>query len=388
MFHFRKTIAGVTLVALLSQASPASAQRTSDSLATKQTKALLQNLFSHLGKGILLGHQDALAYGTTWKYQTGRSDIKDVTGDYPAVYGWELGHIEHGAAVNLDTVPFDKMRRYIEEGYERGGVITISWHSDNPLSGKSAWDVTPGAVTSVLPGGANHQKYIQYLSKVADFLASLKGKNGEAIPVLFRPYHEQSGNWFWWCQNVCTPDEYKALWRMTVTYLRDERQLHNLLYVYNTSEFKDGSSLVFSDRYPGDDIVDVVSLDSYDGGDSHTNKYFEQKADSGLAYVDSFALAHNKLPAFAEVGYEGIRNADWWLTNLKKVIAGKRISYMLFWRNAGYIGNATKLSYFTPYKGEKSVPQFRRFIKENHIILNKQAQKWKLYQEPQTNKHR
>ena len=94
----------------------------------------------------MFGHQDDLAYGVGWKYEEGRSDIKDVTGDYPAVYGWELGHLEIDKPVNLDSVPFKKMQQLIKKGYERGGVITISWHLNNPLTGKSAWNPATGTV--------------------------------------------------------------------------------------------------------------------------------------------------------------------------------------------------------------------------------------------------
>ena len=65
----------------------------------------------------------------------GRSDIRDITGEYPAVYGFDLGRIELGWKVNLDSVPFDKTRQYIQEAYERGGIITLSWHLNNPLTG-------------------------------------------------------------------------------------------------------------------------------------------------------------------------------------------------------------------------------------------------------------
>ena len=82
----------------------------SDKKATKETIALYNNLKKLLNKGIMFGHQDDLAYGVGWKYEPGRSDIKDVTGDYPAVYGFELGRLELDHEVNLDSVPFDKMK--------------------------------------------------------------------------------------------------------------------------------------------------------------------------------------------------------------------------------------------------------------------------------------
>ncbi len=125
----------------------------SDKKATKETVNLYHNLKKLLNKGIMFGHQDDLAYGVGWKYVPGKSDVKEVTGDYPAVYGFELGRIELDHRVNIDSVPFDSMRNYIKTVYERGGVITLSWHLNNPLTGKTAWDPAEGTVASIFPGG-------------------------------------------------------------------------------------------------------------------------------------------------------------------------------------------------------------------------------------------
>lgn len=69
-----------------------SAQSVSDPLATPETVALYKNLFSISKDHTLFGHQDDMAYGVRWKYEDGRSDIKSLTGEYPAVFGWDLGH--------------------------------------------------------------------------------------------------------------------------------------------------------------------------------------------------------------------------------------------------------------------------------------------------------
>ena len=151
-----------------------------------ETKALYKNLYQLIGKNILFGHQDDPCYGVGWKYIHGRSDIRDITGEYPAVYGFDLGRIELGLAYNLDSVPFEKTRQFIREAYERGAVITLSWHLNNPLTGGNAWDNKPGAVASILPGGAKNALYTIWLDRVAEFLSSLKGKNGEPIPVILR----------------------------------------------------------------------------------------------------------------------------------------------------------------------------------------------------------
>jgi mannan endo-1,4-beta-mannosidase len=88
----------------------------------------------------VFGHQDALAYGVGWTGISGNSDVKAVAGDYPGLYGWDFGHLEMQKEANLDNVSFRDMKKYIREGFERGGIITISWHLRNPLTGGSAWD--------------------------------------------------------------------------------------------------------------------------------------------------------------------------------------------------------------------------------------------------------
>ena len=239
----------------------ANAQLLSNKNATKETVALYKNLNELSKKHILFGHQDDLAYGVNWKYQDKRSDIKDIVNDYPAVYGWDLGRIEHKSLKNIDNVPFSKMRKYIKDGYKRGGVITLSWHFDNPLTGGSSWDTTQNTIASILPGGKKHELYKNWLNNAASFMRSLKGEKNEAIPILFRPFHEVTGNWFWWCQNTTSPQEFKEAWAFTVNYLRKNKKLNQLIMVYNVNDFNNEEE--FLSHYPGDELVDVLSFDKY-----------------------------------------------------------------------------------------------------------------------------
>ena len=127
-----------------------------DPNATAETRALFFNLRRLARQHVLFGHQDDLAYGHDWVAEPGRSDVRESSGSYPAVYGWEVSGIERSSPKNIDGVDFDRMRGWIAEGYRRGGVITISWHLDNPLTGRNAWDTT-SAVAAILPGGARHE---------------------------------------------------------------------------------------------------------------------------------------------------------------------------------------------------------------------------------------
>jgi mannan endo-1,4-beta-mannosidase len=348
--------------------------------ATRETKQLYRNLNRLRQQAFLFGHQDDLAYGVNWKYEKGRSDVQSVTGDYPALYGWDLGNIEAADnAKNLDGVPFDQMKKFIREGYERGGVQTISWHARSPFGyPNGAWDTTHGTVTSVLPGGVNHTMYKEWLDAVASFLGSLKSSQGKPIPVLFRPYHELTGNWFWWCRNACTADEFKTLWRFLVYYMRDVKKLHNLIYVYNVADFN--SQDEFMERYPGNEWVDVISFDSYQYNDPAKDDGFRKMIDQRLTILDRIAAETGKMPAFGETGYEAIPYPTWWTDVLLRAIGEHRIAYVLLWRNHGYNEYMKKMHYYVPYTGQVSEADFIRFYESGRTVFEKEAKAAQLYQ--------
>jgi hypothetical protein len=372
-----KTIAAIFFfVALL---LPAGLQAQTALLVDKQATRHTSNLFHQLQrlrmKGTLFGHQDDLAYGFGWKYEKGRSDIKDVTGDYPAVYGWDLGHLELDRPVNLDSVPFDRMKQFIREAYERGGVITISWHLNNPFTGKSAWHPEPGTVKAILPGGEKNGVYASWLDKVAAFLADLKGSKGEAIPVIFRPFHELNGSWFWWGKNHCTPDEFRELWRFTVSYLRDEKQLHHLLYAFNTDRFY--SREEYLERYPGDEWVDVIGFDIYQRDSNH--EQFIQDFDRMLTRLENIANEKKKIPALTEFGYGNLPDSTWWTNVFGKVLSRHKMAWVLAWRNAGRKYNGT-VEFYVPYKGHPAAADFRKFYNEAYMLFQEDVTREKLYE--------
>lgn len=118
----------------------------------------------------MLGHHDDTVYGIGWEGEEGRSDVKSVCGDYPAVISFDLGELELGNAANLDKVPFDKIRKEIINQYQRGGMVSLSWHARNPKTGGDAWDVSDTTVVkSILPGGENHQKFLKLVGRSGRF---------------------------------------------------------------------------------------------------------------------------------------------------------------------------------------------------------------------------
>ncbi|MCW3089758.1 MAG: beta-mannosidase [Ferruginibacter sp.] len=351
-----------------------------DKNATKETKNLLFNLKRILHKGILFGHQDDLAYGVGWKYEPGKSDVREVTGEYPGLYGWDFSGVEkENPVLNIDGVSFNKMRDFIKAGYQRGGVITISWHLDNPLTGKNAWDTTHGGVIAALPGGSAHNKYTAWLDRVADFSLSLRGSKNELIPVLFRPFHELTGNWFWWTKNTCSAEEFKRLWKFTVDYLRDKKKVHNFIYVYNTANFNSRDE--FLERYPGKEYVDMISFDDYQSNDPTKDNSFVKGLSFKLSMLDSLAVELDKIPALGETGYEAIPYPEWWTKILWKTISPHPLSYVLLWRNHGLQNNG-HMHYYVPFRGQVSENDFKKLYRYEKVFFESKTRQQNLYESP------
>jgi hypothetical protein len=332
-----------------------------DSMLTRDTHALWLNLKHLKGKGILFGQQDANLVGVNWKYDENRSDIKDLTGTHPSLYGYELSGL--GNESNSDSIPFRLIRQRMTEAFDRGGVNTVSWHLNNPLTGGTAWDVT-NTVKLILPDSVLSDLYKAELKKAADFFKSLKNDNGAQVPVIFRPFHENNGNWFWWGKGRCTPAEYSALWRFTVSYLRDTLNVHNLLYAYSADMFE--SELQYLERYPGDEWVDILGAENYwdfQSGSSISNGI------SQLRMLTKMADERNKLAALTECGFNGIPVKNWWtqflLKSVKEDSIAKNISYLMVWRNANL------KNYYVPFEGQKSAADFKSFEKDSITLFEK-----------------
>ncbi|MBP1640848.1 MAG: beta-mannosidase [Bacteroidetes bacterium] len=357
----------VTILILLNLMDPLMAKSvTVDANATRETKALYANLKKMASKGVMFGHQDDAVYGHTWKYDAGASDVKSVAGDYPAVFGWELGNLELGRVSSLDSVYFDSVRVRIKEVYKRGGINTISWHVNNPLGG-NAWRCnTTEAVKSVLPGGTKQALFRQWLDRLATFLGSLKDDTGRAIPILFRPFHEHTGDWFWWGAKQCTPQEYVALWKYTVNYLIQTKKLHQLLFIYSPASSPDAAS--YFERYPGDDMVDILGIDIYQYGGEQASNRFVAEVQNALKYMTQAAKAKDKVAVLSETGIESLPIKNWWTEVIYKAVSESDIAYFLVWRNA-----PDKPGHFyAPYPGQLSADDFIRFKAMKDVYFESQ----------------
>jgi len=336
---------------------------------TPETQNLLKNLKIISKKGFMFGHQDDPLYGIGWEGDDGRSDVKSVVGDYPAVMGFDLGRIELGNEKNIDNVSFEKIRQEIIRQYQRGGMITMSWHVNNPLTNGDAWDVKNGenAVASVLPGGQNHDKFLRWLQRAADFFNSLKTENGIKIPIVFRPWHEHTGSWFWWGKDLCSPEEYQLLWKMTVEFMQ-EKGVNNLLYAYSPDI--QGPGQIYMERYPGDEYVDILGLDGYHRDNEAGIESFRNSLNTILSFMTDEGKKRNKPIALTETGLEAIPIANWWTGVLLPIVGKYPISYVMVWRNAREREN----HYYAPYPGQKSAADFIKFYHSPKTFFCKDIQ--------------
>ena len=326
----------------------------------ENTSALMARLQDNIDKGVMMyGHQDDLMYGHTWRVDQDeaeflRSDVMEVCGKYPAVYGLDLGGIELGSEQNLDDNYFAAMRASAIAHHQRGGVVTFSWHPRNPLTEGDAWDVSSKeVVASILEGGSRHDLFIGWLGRVADYIESFKTSDGQMVPIIFRPWHEHTGSWFWWGRDLCSVEEYKALWKMTFDYLSGERGLRNLIWSYSPGA-GGVTEEIYMERWPGDEMVDMIGIDCYQYS---TSEVFIADLANALDIMKKISAEHGKMMAVTEVGYEGIPQADWWTGTLYEALKDYPLAYVLTWRNA-----CDKPEHFyAPFPGHLSADDFKAF---------------------------
>lgn len=230
-------------------------------------------------------------------------------------------------------------------------------------------------VGSILPKGLHHDEYLRWLDKVSDFFLDLTNDQGELIPIIFRPYHENTGNWFWWCQDQCSPEQYKELWIMTVDYMTKEKQVNNLIYAYTPSSLKDESH--FLERYPGDDYVDIIGFDFYLLPEKESDGVEAYKAEmtKNLSIVTHYAEKHNKVAIIGETGMEGIPHPTYFTEIVYPLITQYDLAWILFWRNAWESDKPQH--HYLPYQEHSSANDFKTFTEKSEILLNNQINQQK-----------
>ncbi len=339
-----------------------------DKNATAETKALYSNLHKLAESHILFGHQHATEYGHGWRGDEDRSDVKSVTGSHPVVIGIDFLGIS-GIGFSEERIEREEklLKKTIEDTYNRGGVITASWHFNNPVSNTAFYwnDTAVAAVARIIPGGSHHEEYKLILQRIANLVKSCRGKDGRLVPIIFRPYHEFDGWWFWWGADYSAVDDFKTLWRFTVSYLRDTLNVNQFIYGWSPDN-KFTNLEDYTERYPGNEWVDLVGMDNY----NDMGRYGIYKLDSAyykLKIVSDFAQKNKKLAALTETGLESIPNVTWWTETLLKTIrrSNLQLSYVLVWRNDPH----SPTHYYAPFPGHISVPDFLKFYNDPYTLF-------------------
>ncbi|KAJ0420923.1 putative mannan endo-1,4-beta-mannosidase E [Aspergillus carlsbadensis] len=269
----------------LAQATPATTPV--NPKASRSAKNLLAHLVRTSSNGTTLSGQQELE-DVGW--------VTDNVGFSPAILGIDLmdyspSRVEFGAsgASIEDAISFAK----------RGGIVTVCWHwvltclhhSGSPSgaynSTEQPWwsnfytEGTSFNLTSAMkPSSPDYKLIIRDIDAIAEQLARVKD-----TPILFRPLHEADGGWFWW--GAAGPEPCKALYRLLFDRLTKKHGLNNLLWVWNSKE---------PAWYPGNEYVDIVSVDIYADDGDHSSQIADYKALQGL--TGDFA----KLIALGEVG--------------------------------------------------------------------------------------
>lgn len=356
-----------------------------DKKASKNTK----NLYAYLqavGKSdsAIYGHQNDILRKAGSSALT-ESDTKDVTESISGIFGFDsqvlngdeytvdMYNASHGTSLKKTARNNIKVAANISnEAINEGSIVTMSTHFPNfanvgknpnynaktdPAYAKydfchyTAPDTTNDPMNQILPGQKYNKVFTSYLDMIAEYAKQVKGA------VIFRPFHECTGSWFWWGAAYCDAETYKNVYRYTVEYLRDTKNVHNLIYAYSPSNSGAGTVADYGVRYPGDAYVDMVGFDMYDKNPTDDGTWMKQFKKQ-LEVTSSFAKKHNKLVAVSETGISndtqpgesqtallksGNKNKDWY-NNVLDIVSDSDASFFLLWANFGKTDG-----YYSPY---------------------------------------
>jgi mannan endo-1,4-beta-mannosidase len=241
--------------------------------------------------------------------------IHETTSRQPSIMGFDLSGWNSPTWGQTYTPVVERTIESVKAWWAKGGIVQMQFHWKNPMNDHgSAWVEKPKGTgpldiaAAIQPGTPEHTALMADLKKNADYLQRLADAR---VPVLWRPFHEIDGGWFWWTDKE-TPENTAKLWRQMYDYLVKERKLHNLIWVYSAGVHAGGynkavkqenrtleGEIAFRKRYyPGDKFVDIAGIDIYPG-----SSYGQPTED---VYPKAFqimqAVAPGKMLAMCESG--------------------------------------------------------------------------------------
>ncbi len=253
--------------------------------ASQEAIELLNLIYSISGKSTLTGQHDQPLFGSAY-YQR----VYEITGKHPAVKGMDFGFSE---PYTLDGINF--RQQIVDDAikyHKDGTIITLMWHAVPPTMNEPV--TFKGGIQSKLsdiqwndlitPGTAINARWKSQVDVIAFFLKQLTGAK---VPVLWRPYHEMNGKWFWWGARE-GENGYQKLYKMLFDRLVNYHQINNMIWVFNGNELREGVA-PYENFFPGHDCVDILATDVY------RNNYGQKD------YDELLKLAQGKPIALGEV---------------------------------------------------------------------------------------
>lgn len=249
-----------------------------------EAQALLNYIQSLSGKNVLTGQHN---YPATKDTSTQRA--AEVYGKVPVVFGQDFGFAAPGDKDAVAARP--DIIAEIKRQHEMGAIITLCWHAvrptdDEPVTFKRS---VQGKLTDqewndlITPGTALYNRWCAQVDVIAGFLKQLQDAR---IPVLWRPYHEMNGDWFWWGGRR-GPRGTTVLYRQLFDRLANFHKLNNLVWVWSVDRPTRGDRH-FKDYNPGSAYFDIASLDVYhsDYAQSYYHDLLRQAAGKPIALAE------------------------------------------------------------------------------------------------------
>ena len=346
-----------------------------DKNATEKTKQLAIYLKSVANQDkIIFGHQSDTSSHVRADLPANGSDVKDITGSLAAITGVDTLAIAGDSKFATTKESLEHFANLSIEAAKQGSLITVSTHFPNFSSkniiklsdgtydfskcGFSDCGDFTGSAKDILPGGQYNDRFLAYIDMIAEYAHRLQEHN---IPVIFRPFHENNGSWFWWGGEHMSEQDSIKLYQYLVEQLQ-ERNVHNFLYVYSPNG-PFNSEKDYMARYPGDKYVDILAIDSYDFYYDYPATYsdnFFKNMQKSCEIIHNVAIKHDKLAAISETGcgvmkpdksnYGGLLKENnpilgkQWFKRVAQIAIDNDMPYFLVWSNDS--DNST----FLPYK--------------------------------------
>lgn len=233
--------------------------------AIENAKIVYEYLKEVYGKVCLTGQMESTWMGSP-DYEM--NYIEAATGKLPAIRGLDFMHND-----------FAGVTKRAQEWWEKGGIPTICWHTgsdfasgyDESKSHNLNWD------EAFVPGTETYNELLADMDRAVPYLQQLEDAG---VPVLWRPFHELDGGWFWWSKGGA--ENFVKLWQLMYSRYTDYWGLDNLIWVFGYS----GNGGNMAAWYPGDSYVDLVGADSYSpGANVHLYEECEALAPEGMPLV-------------------------------------------------------------------------------------------------------